>query len=595
MTGGSPGATVSRARVSGRWFGREAVTARTAIQAATRVERLIAFVVPFAALLIAGSFLALHYHSVLGDAASREANAYYVFFSNDPHLAAIGFVWNPLTSVSEMPLILLKGIWPALTSDALAANIMSSVFMAGACYQIFRFMEDIGVRRVVRWVLLACFLANPMVFYYGANGMSEALFIFTLVATTRRLAGWLEHGGTRDLVGAAFWLGLAYAARNEAALAAVLAFAVVVAVSLARSTGSSHYRRMSALTDGALLIGPFALSFLGWALTSEIIVGHFFEQLSSIYGNAAQVRAAASTQLAHPAPYLIQSAIDAIAATAPLMLVVLAVGGWRTWRERDLRILAPLAVFGGVQVFLVATFAARQLNVQLRYFMYAIPLTVLLAGFVARPLPKSASESREEQVEALEGRTPQYLNVRRRQRKALSVIAAVGAVALVVPGLFTTDHELFHSTFGALDADQLTWVLYPGSVSALADASFRTQFAGIQQEAAALDALHAPRGGIMVDDAVDCIPQILLASKDPREFTIPNDANFSGKFGAPYQFGVRYIIASNPGSGLGGNDSVDLHLPGIYQTGAGLGTLVTQIQMPSCVALRLYKLNVPSG
>ncbi len=160
----------------------------------TRVERLLAFFLPFAGYLSVAVLLDLVYHSVIGDATSREANAYYVFFSNDPHLAAIGFVWNPLTSLTEMPLILLKGIWPALTAEAFASGIMSSVFMAGTCYQLFRFMEELGVRRTVRWLLVAAFAVNPMIVFSGGNGMSEALFLFTLVATTRYLARWLARG-----------------------------------------------------------------------------------------------------------------------------------------------------------------------------------------------------------------------------------------------------------------------------------------------------------------------------------------------------------------------------------------------------------------
>ena len=103
----------------------------TAARIGARVERLLAFFLPFAGYLSVAVLLDLVYHSVVGDATSREANAYYVFFSNDPHLAAIGFVWNPLTSLTEMPLILLKGLWPALTAEAFASGIMSSVFMAG--------------------------------------------------------------------------------------------------------------------------------------------------------------------------------------------------------------------------------------------------------------------------------------------------------------------------------------------------------------------------------------------------------------------------------------------------------------------------------
>ena len=42
---------------------------------------------------------------------------------------------------------------------------------------------------------------------------------------------------------------------------------------------------------------------------------------------------------------------------------------------------------------------------------------------------------------------------------------------------------------------------------------FRQQYKGIAAEAAWLDHLHAGKGGIMVDDAVGCIPQVILASR----------------------------------------------------------------------------------
>ncbi len=362
-----------------------AVTARPRLDWATRVERLLAFLLPLAGYLWVGVQLSLVYHSFIGDAISREANAYYVFFSNDPHLAAIGFVWNPLTSISEMPLILLKGLWPALTADGFAASIMSAVFMAGCCYQLIRFMEDIGVGRVARWLLLACFALNPMIIYSGGNGMSEALFIFTLLAATRRLARWLVSGGTRDLVASGVWLALAYAARNEAAMAALLATIVVLVVTYSRSAGTSHQRRMSALTDGVVFAAPFALSFVGWAATSWVIVGHPFEQFSSVYGTSSQLKLIAKAQHGRAALYTVRGAVAAIVAFAPLLPVVAAVAVARAVREREARILAVLAIVGGVLLFEIAAFALGAINVAERYFIYAIPLVVLLAAMVARP------------------------------------------------------------------------------------------------------------------------------------------------------------------------------------------------------------------
>ena len=77
----------------------------------------------------------------------------------------------------------------------------------------------------------------------------------------------------------------------------------------------------------------------------------------------------------------------------------MAVAVARAVREREPRILAVLAIVGGVLLFEIAAFALGAINVAERYFIYAIPLVVLLAAMVARPAPKTAAEVREEQIE----------------------------------------------------------------------------------------------------------------------------------------------------------------------------------------------------
>ncbi len=68
---------------------------------------------------------------VPGDATSRIANAYYTLYSRDPHLAAIGFVWNPLPSLMLLPFLPLKALIPALTQQSLLAVLVSAAFMTG--------------------------------------------------------------------------------------------------------------------------------------------------------------------------------------------------------------------------------------------------------------------------------------------------------------------------------------------------------------------------------------------------------------------------------------------------------------------------------
>ena len=140
------------------------------------------------------------------------ANAYYVLYSRDPHLAAIGFVWNPLPSVSVMPFLLLKGVWFPLASHDMAGARTSAICMTGAVHQLRSTFREWGLARITRLTIVALFALNPMILYYSGNGMSEALYLFTLLAVTRYLSRWLVTDELSSLVYAAAALGLAYLA-----------------------------------------------------------------------------------------------------------------------------------------------------------------------------------------------------------------------------------------------------------------------------------------------------------------------------------------------------------------------------------------------
>ena len=65
--------------------------------------------------------------------------------SRDPHLAAIGFVWNPLPSLAAIPLVALRGIWPPLATKAFAGCVVSALCMAGAVVQLRGFLRETGL------------------------------------------------------------------------------------------------------------------------------------------------------------------------------------------------------------------------------------------------------------------------------------------------------------------------------------------------------------------------------------------------------------------------------------------------------------------
>src|SRR4051812_46347229 len=69
---------------------------------------------------------------IFPDALSRVGNAQYVIASRDRHLAAIGFVWNPLPSLVLVPFIPLRYLWPQLISTGFLGALSSALFMAGS-------------------------------------------------------------------------------------------------------------------------------------------------------------------------------------------------------------------------------------------------------------------------------------------------------------------------------------------------------------------------------------------------------------------------------------------------------------------------------
>ena len=150
-----------------------------------------------------GILLDFHYQTFNGDAVSRMANAFYVLYSRDPHMAAVGFVWNPGTSIADFVPLLFYHLWTPLASHMFAASLVSATCMAGAVYQVHATLAEWGVPRAARLVLAAILALNAMILYYGGNGMSEGLYVFTLLATCRYLLRWLRDNDLRSLVYAA--------------------------------------------------------------------------------------------------------------------------------------------------------------------------------------------------------------------------------------------------------------------------------------------------------------------------------------------------------------------------------------------------------
>jgi len=476
-----------------------------------------------------------------------------------------------------------------------AAAIMSAIFMAGSAYQMYRFLEDLGYRAGGRLLMLGCFLANPMILFYGTNGMSEALFTFTIVGGARAMARWLVDGRTRTLISAGVWLAFGYAARNEAAMTAAIGSVCVLAVTYLRADGTKRARRYAGATDAVLFVLPFALTFLFWAIVSYLIVGHFFEQFSSIYGTSSQIKASGGSLIITSKTKAFGVALKTVETLAPLLPVAAIAGLVRWARDRDARVLAVLAFPGGVMLFEVAAFTTGSISIAYRYFIYTVPLMAMLVAYAVRPLAKSAGEARYEAQSAETGIVSPFLAERRRGRQRVSALFGLVGVIALIPGVFTTESTMATgSIFKAERTSTLDWAIWPNTKEAKQD-GYRTQLRDVMAEARKLDAMHLPHGALMLDNFEGCIPQLILSSNDPKQFAIPNDEDYVQKQGVPYQQGVRYFFVSDPHVSLGALDALNRRYPGLYDNGQGLATLVYQVTMSGCLPMRLYKLIPATG
>jgi hypothetical protein len=526
------------------------------------------FLAVFGLYAMVAALLVFRYSSFANDAQARTANAYYVMFSRDPHLAAIGFVWNPLPSLSVMPVLVLKVLWPALARRAFAGNLVSAAFMGGAVVQVAGILQDLRARRWLVTALTAGFALHPMIVLYGADGMSEAIFLFTLLVCARQLARWLESGELRPLVTAAIALAFAYLARNEAAAAAIAATALVATVTLVRTAGDRRRRTMSAVVDATVFAAPFALAFVGWAAASWVIVGHPFEQFSSVYGTASQLRVIIASGGAGPSgPGHVARQLFAL---VPLLPVIAGMAALGTVRRRDRRCLAPVAVLGAVVAFAVVAALAEQTIGSFRYYIALVPLAVVLTGIALTP---PAGQRRP-----LAGR------LRARLSLSLGLAAAVILAGTAIPASAVA---MTNSSIGQEEAVDLNFLL--PSARADSQSTGAERYRSVSSIARYLDGKRLPAGSVILDTATPCVPFIVLRSLRPRQFVITNDRDFAAILADPPTFGARYLLAPARG-GYGDLDALNRAYPRLFADGAGFASLEHQFDGPGCPQFRLYRM-----
>jgi hypothetical protein len=576
LTAGAPGAVRPRSALAGADLA-DLLSAQRSARALGRArslalprpgERGIVTSLALVAYLAAAVVVVLQAHSLIGDAWSRVANAYYVLYSRDPHLAAIGFVWNPLPSIAVMPLLPFKAIWPDLVATGFSASIVSALCMAASVWQIHGIAVDWDVRRSARLLVTLSFAFNPMILYYGANGMSEAMFIVTLVVTVRYLARWCRSGEIVPLVIASLALAAAYLTRYEAVVAAAGAVGVTVLVSSMRRAGPVRERIGEGLADAAVLAAPFVCVFVGWAVASWIIVRDPFQQFTSVYGVVSQL-AVAQSSVAQITGQGTSSAYSWIfhqlIGLEPGIIGLGVLGLLATFRGRSGLTMPAVAVIGAVVAFAVFGFLTGRTLGWLRYSIAVIPLASILALAVLAPDPAAVKDFDDEQAD-----DDDRIGLGIMAWKAMGQ-AAVILLALAVPIGARTMLDLGMNPQYGGEAFQLRPILYPNETTGLY--SPFGQYEVGRQAASYLDSLHLANGKVLVDGAMGF--PIILESRNPTQFITTPDRDFQEALLDPVSFGVQYMLVPEA-IGYQSLDAINRAYPGIYDNGSGIGQMVMQ-------------------
>jgi hypothetical protein len=430
-------------------------------------------------------------------------------------------------------------------------------------------------------VITVVFAVNPMILLYSGNGMSEALYLFTLVATTRYLSRWLRRDDLRSLVYAGVALGFCYLARNEAVLPAALAVSIVLVVGYRRGTGERNPRLMRAMTDAVIFLLPFVASFVGWAVASYVITGQFFAQFSSPYGTSAQIAAGGGAGTRFPFGGELRLEAHALEYLAPLLAVIVVVALAKGIVRRDPLVLVPIAVVGGGLAFDMASYLTNNIIWSFRYMIATVPLEMLLVGFIlaAAPIREAAS-----------GGSRRRMALSRAKEGRPWIVSAIGVLVAVVtlgPSVPATAEGMLHPVLGFQEIEEVGYVFHHPLTKQ--DRVDKDHYPDILSIADYLGRLRLPDQDVIVDNSSECVPEIIVNVPNPKMFVIPNDQDFQRSLADPLTFHVHYILVP-PDTDLNINATTDKTYPSLYQTGDGFAQEVHQFPAGGvCTAFRLYR------
>ncbi|WP_409341399.1 hypothetical protein [Paenibacillus sp. MBLB4367] len=484
------------------------------------------FTLVFMLELAVGYYLTDVYGFMSGDAMSRVANAFYTLYSRFPGLANIGFVWNPLPSLLELPLLVLYPVYPEIASSGLAAVFMTSLFAALTAGMLVRAGIRFGMKPWLSITFALLYALNPYIFYYGANGLTESIFITFITMAVVQLLLWIQKDDMFPISIIAFMLAFGFWTRYEAVPLGIAFAGAVMLVNLRMRNSALSLSERLYKTEGSLivLLTPAVFSGLLWIFFNYTIMGDALYFLHSSYSNLGQAELIKNNEVFaaltnHPVRTLAFVARKMSYFCMPVALIAMIRLCERRLFQTDFVILLLLAFAIPAMQFVLLLKGASA--AWIRYYMYPLPIAIAWLPY--------------------EWSMMKY----RKTWSALAVVALLASsvvltMAMNNPKVASDEYEAFHR-----------------------NKLYREQEA--KREVAAYLRERLPNARILTDSFSSF--GVIMSSRMPKQFIMTSDRDFESSLAEPRTHNVDYILLPNPVAVLA-LDQVNRSYPELYANGA---------------------------
>lgn len=348
-----------------------------------RLASLILFLVSTTGYFALGYYTTIVKHVTIFDAVARLAHGYFVWWNDPPKLAAIGFYWPPVSTLVFLPVTAIR---PLATSLA-ALPLVSAIFAGALLVVIDKMGRLVGMRWYFRYPLLIAFGLNPMILFYGTNGMSEMPSLFLLTLGFYEFLGWFLTREARFLVACGIAFSLAALTRYE-----IMGYALLIVPVMTMAMIRQRVSRDA--LEGSLIayLAPVAYAMGLWLFMNWLVLG---DAIAFLHGGVPHTGSTVNPAT-HAGETTTPAAPVAAAPKLPLGQIVhaLLVMNWQLFApivivtvalcvafvlRRDLMALA-LAVaisLNAATTFAFIYKASDYSFLQLRYNMRAMPLAIV--------------------------------------------------------------------------------------------------------------------------------------------------------------------------------------------------------------------------